>query len=41
VWLGISGEVKSKDILSFVDVYEDSIIEALYKVGYFKVYGDK
>jgi len=41
VWLGISGNVKSKDTLSFVDVYEDSIIEALYKVGYFKVYGDK
>ena len=41
VWLGISGDVKSKDILSFVEVYEDTIIEALSKVGYFKVYGDK
>jgi len=38
-WIGIKGKVKSKDKLSIVDVYENDISEAIYKIGYFKVYG--
>ena len=38
-WIGTKGEVKSIDKLSIVDVYENDISEAIYKVGYFKVFG--
>ena len=38
-WIGIKGKVKSEDKLSIVDVYENDISEAIYKVGYFKVFG--
>ena len=40
IWVGVSVEVKSKDKLSIVDVYENSISEAVSKIGYFKVYGE-
>ena len=40
IWVGVSVEVKSKDKLSIVDVYENNISEAVSKVGYFKVYGE-
>ncbi len=40
-WLGTNADVKSKDKLSIVDVYGDNITEAVSKIGYFKVYGEK
>ncbi len=41
VWLGVGKKVNSEDMLSFVDVYENNIVEALSKVGYFRIYGSK
>ena len=40
-WLGTKDDVKSKDKLSIVDVYENNVSEAVSKIGYFKIYGDK
>ncbi len=40
-WLGTKADVKSEDKLSIVDVYGDNITEAVSKIGYFKVYGEK
>ena len=39
-WIGIKNEIKSKNILSIVDVFENNISEAVTKIGYFKVYGE-
>jgi len=39
-WIGTKENVKSKNKLSIVDVFENNISEAVSKIGYFKVYGD-
>jgi len=38
-WIGINDDVKSKNVLSIVDVFKNNISEAVTKIGYFKVYG--
>jgi hypothetical protein len=39
-WIGTSEKINFKDKLSIVEVYENSISEAVSKIGYFKVYGE-
>ena len=39
-WIGVDGEVKSKDKISIVDINENNILEAISKIGYFRVYGE-
>jgi 4-amino-4-deoxy-L-arabinose transferase-like glycosyltransferase len=39
-WIGINKDVKSKNKLSVVDVFEKNISEAVAKIGYFKVYSE-
>jgi len=39
-WVGINEDVKFKDKLSIVDIFENNISEAVSKIGYFKVYGE-
>ena len=39
-WIGLNEDVKSKNKLSIVDVFENNISEAVAKIGYFKVYGE-
>ena len=36
-----SRQINFKEKLSIVDVFGDEISEAISKIGYFKVYGDK
>ena len=40
-WIGIDKKINFKEKLSIVDVFGDEISEAISKIGYFKVYGDK
>ena len=39
-WVGVNEDVKSKNKLSIVDIFENNISEAVAKIGYFKVYGE-
>ena len=39
-WIGINKDMKSKNKLSIVDVFENNISEAVSKIGYFRVYGE-
>ena len=39
-WIGVDGEVKSKDKISIVDINENNILEAISKIGYFRLYGE-
>ena len=39
-WIGVNGEVKSKDKLSIANIFENNVSEAISKIGYFKVYGE-
>ena len=39
-WVGVNEDVKSKNTLSIVDIFENNISEAVAKIGYFKVYGE-
>lgn len=39
-WVGVNEDVKSKNKLSIVDIFENNISEAVTKIGYFKVYGE-
>ena len=39
-WIGLDEEVKYKNKLSIVDIFENNISEAVLKIGYFKVYGE-
>ena len=40
-WISLNNKINFKDKLSIVEVYGDEISEAISKIGYFKVYGDK
>jgi len=40
-WISLNNKINFKDKLSIVEVYGDEISEAISKIGYFKVYGNK
>lgn len=39
-WIGVDGEVKSKDKIGILDINENNILEAISKIGYFRLYGE-